>query len=128
MTSDNDRPVGPIEHKGRYKRLWMELEVEVVDELALRTFDLHTAGDADGNTTGLVDMGVNKRVGFALSSIAAQAWRAAEAQTGIHWMGGSGPSVRYLDEDGNFAEFTMPAMPARRDDGSYDDKAFPPRA
>ena len=58
---------------GRFKRLWMEFEVEVVDEMALRTFDLHPAGDAQGNVTGLVEMDVTERVGFALSTVATQA-------------------------------------------------------
>jgi hypothetical protein len=113
----------PPRPAGRFKRLWMEFEVEVVDEMALRSYDLHPAGDAQGNVTGLVDMDINERVGFALSTVAAQAWRAAENGTGIRWLGGSGPSVRWLDETGAYAEVTLPRMPSRRDDGKYDDEA-----
>lgn len=113
----------PPKPAGRFKRLWMEFEVEVVDEMALRSYDLHPAGDAEGNVTGLVDMDINERVGFALSTVATQAWRAAEKSTGIHWMGGTGPSVRWLDESGSYAGMTLPPLPNRRDDGTFDEEA-----
>lgn len=46
----------------------MEFEVEVADEMSLRTYDLHPVGDPQGDVTGLVDMDVDERVGFALST------------------------------------------------------------
>ena len=109
----------PQQPAGRFKRLWMEFEVEVIDEMALRSFDLHLTGDAKGNVTGLIDMDSNERVSFALGAVATQAWRAAQDATGIRWMGGTMPSVRYLDETGEYVEVTLPRMPNRRDDGSY---------
>lgn len=109
----------PQRPAGRFKRLWMEFEVEVVDEVALRSFDLHLAGDAEGRVTGLVEMDSNDRVGSALGTVATQAWRAAENATGIRWIGASGPLVRYLDETGEYVEVMLPRMPNRRDDGRY---------
>lgn len=112
---------GSLWPAGRFKRLVMEFEVEVVDEMALRTFDLHPTGDGEGNLTGLADMDVNERVGFALSVIFGQAARAMEAQTGVKFMGGTGPMVRWVDATGNYTEMPfLGPLPQRRDDGSYD--------
>lgn len=111
----------PRQPEGRYKRLWMEFEVEVVDEMALRTFDLHAMGDGEGNTVGLVDMDVNERVGFALSQVMHEAIRSRAAEIGVRSLGSSGPNVRYLDDDGQYSEFTLPKMPTRRDDGTFDE-------
>lgn len=105
--------------ESRYKRLWMEFEVEVVDEMALRSFDLHPTGDAQGNITGLIDMDLDERVMWALIQVATVAWRDAESSTGIRFLGGSGPRVRMRDENGAYAQFTIPPMPFRRDDGSW---------
>lgn len=111
---------------GRFKRLVMEFEVEVVDEMALRAFDLHPTGDGEGNITGVVDMDVNERVGWALATIFGQAARAAQERTGIKFMGGTGPMVRWVDETGNYCEMPLLGpLPQRRDDGEYDEGAIP---
>lgn len=118
-TMSDEAEAMPQRPAGRFRRLWMEFEVEVVDEMALRSFDLHLAGDAEGNVTGVIDMDSNERVGFALGAVATQAWRAAEDVTGVRWMGGTRPSVRHFDEAGEYVEVTLPRMPNRRDDGRY---------
>jgi len=117
-----DRAMSPQMPSGRFKRLWMEFEVEVVDDMALQSFALSPITDAHGEVTGVADMSANQRVGFALRTIAAEAWREAEEVTGIRWLGGSGPSVRLLDETGAYAEMTFSRMPYRGNDGCYDDK------
>jgi hypothetical protein len=123
--SDHETVRGPMPDTlwpaGRFKRLVMEFEVELVDEDALRAFDLHATADEQGNFTGLLDMDVNERVGWAVSTVFGQAMQAAQARTGIKWLAGSGPTVRLVDESGNYREKTYPPMPQRRDDGSYDD-------
>lgn len=119
--SDQEKVRPPRKPEGRYKRLWMEMEVEVVDEMALRTFDLHPMGDGEGNMVGLVDMDVNERVGYAISQVMHAALRERAAEIGIQWMGSSGPTVRYLGDDGQYTEMTLPKMPNRRDDGEVDD-------
>lgn len=115
---------GSLWPAGRFKRLVMEFEVELVDEMALRTFDLHHASDAEGNITGFVDMDINERVGLALSAVFGQAARAAQAQTGIKMIAGTGPIVRWVDETGNYIEMPfLGPLPQRRDDGTYDEGA-----
>lgn len=117
----------PRQPQGRYKRMWMEFEVEVVDEMALRTFDLHAMNDEKGEFAGLVEMDDNERVQWALSFLAIQAWNAAEPSTGVRFIGGSGPAVRYLNADGRYEELNLPSFPVRRDDGELAEE-WPPRA
>lgn len=93
--------------------------MEVVDEMALRTFDLHPTGDGEGNLTGLADIGLDEMIGFALSRTAMEAWQAAAPQSGLRVLGASGPHVRPRDATGAYSEIAVPRMPFRRDDGSF---------
>ena len=102
---------------GRFKRMWMEVEVEIRDEDALRAFDLQTVTDTDGNVTGLLDTDLNERVGQAVSAVVWNAFRAARPHTGVKLWTLAGPTVRTTDDAGNYRELTLPAMPGRRDDG-----------
>lgn len=115
---------GSLWPAGRFKRMWMEFEVEVVDEDALRAFDLHPTADENGELTGVLDMDVNERAAFVIGRVMIEAMQAAEGMTGVRWRSGR-PQVRVVDETGNYQEMTSPAMAQRRDDGEYDEDAFP---
>lgn len=115
---DPTPPMPPNGPMGRFKRLWSELEVEVVDEMALRSFDLHPTGDGEGNMTGLIDMDINQRTSFAVNRIIMEALQAAEEQIGIRWLSG-GYGVRPVDDANMYTKITLDAMPNRNDDGSY---------
>jgi hypothetical protein len=109
---------------GRFKRLWMEFEVEVVDEIALRSFDLVSltdggdGGDDHAGAMRLLGISDNGRVAAALNQIVFEAWSAAESRTGVRVLGGSGPVVRRTDTTGTcYTELMLPEMPVRGDDG-----------
>lgn len=108
-------PRGP---DSRFKQVWMMMEVEVVDEMALRTYDLHAQQDQDGNFEGLVQMDDNERVQWALTFVASHAWQAATASTGVKVLGGGVVQVRYVTEDGrHYMPWTLPRWPVRGNDG-----------
>lgn len=105
--------------RGRFKRIYWEFEIEVVDEMALRTHDLHALNDEDGNFQGLVDMDDNERVQWALTFIAQQAWQAATPSTGVKFVGGGVAMVRpVVPPDGHYyLPITLPGFPVRGDEG-----------
>lgn len=105
--------------QGRFKRMWMEFEVELVDVDALRAFDLHALNDEQGNFLGLVEIDDNERIGWALDSIFTVAMQKMQSDIGFKYRGGL-PQVRFVDDNGDYTALTLPPMPGRKDDGSLD--------
>lgn len=72
--------------------------MEVADEMALRTFDLHPVGNPDGGMTGLRDMDLDALAASAVGQVIAEALRAAQPATGLRWSHTTGPCVRPQDD------------------------------
>lgn len=105
--------------QGRFRRVWAEFEVELVDRDALGAhkdlLEMHSPG---GEFLGLANIDDNERIQFALTELFMEAVLANVGTTGIGLLGGSMFSVRYLDSNGDYEMHTLPSTPVRRDDGS----------
>ena len=101
----------------RYRRLVMEFEVEVLDETDVAADAAHVSYDQDGNP-GMMNRTVDEHLQQAISHALTDA---LDRMPGIAYMAGS---VLLRPIDGDFyLEWTLPRMPARRDDGTYADES-----
>lgn len=104
----------------RFKRVVIEMEIEITDDVELTSFVLSTSTDADGEM-GLYDYGdIDRKVVAAVSEITSSALQARGRDAGFRWMSGH-VQVR-SNVDGVHGAITFPEMLARRDDGTYPDE------
>lgn len=112
-TQDSGEPAMNLP-RPKHFRIFMEGEVQVTNEQALRVFDLMESEGPNGEL-GVIDASLEDRLSLALSRIFGDACRQMEAQTGIRLLGSTGPCVRPRDEDGNYVSFPLPFYPGSGD-------------
>jgi hypothetical protein len=104
----------------RYLRLVCEFEVEVTDPTQAATYTMDWGRDEAGKLGMMPHTNQNQQMAAAVGQVLAKALHDAGPQAGFRWMGGS-PLPRQLAEDGRYREMTLPSLPARRDDGTFDE-------
>jgi hypothetical protein len=93
----------------KYERIVCEFEVEVIDEIAMRSKLLEIDDD-------LADSDVAR----AVHSVVAPLIHEELEKFGVRWLGGS-MFGRHVDENGDYPELTFPSMPGREPNGDLRD-------
>lgn len=109
---DDQKPKTP----GKYKRFIIEMEVEMTDPVAAAAYNMNWTQGDEGPAM-LQSEGDHEEIKQAVGGIISQALANQGPQAGFKFCSMS-TLDRFIDDNGNYLEFPLPAMPGRNDDGS----------
>jgi hypothetical protein len=108
----------------RYLRFVYEFEIEVTDPLQAKVAAWGLAQNEEGELGMMVtNSNQNAQVADAVSEVVSGSLSSLGQQAGFRWMGGS-LLPRPVNDQGQHGEMTIPAMPARQDDGTFPEGSF----
>ncbi|WP_284291218.1 hypothetical protein [Luteimicrobium album] len=99
----------------RFMRFVYEFEVEVEDLIDGAVFRNDVLGDGEGNIVGMLAREEPEfEVASTLLRMTSDMFGPGGRRAGLKFVSGS-MMPRYVDENGNYTEFTLPPVPGRND-------------